>query len=80
MKEEDKKKIEEIMWGMKCPKDFQCAKSGFENLCKAKDFGLDNYLECLEENPRACLFALPFGYGYFCQCPLRVFLSKKLKM
>ena len=79
MKEEDRKQIEEIMAGMQCPKDFQCAKSGFEHLCKARDFGLDHYLECLEENPRICPFALPFGYGHFCQCPLRVYLSKKLK-
>ena len=79
MREEDRKKIEEIMSGMQCPKDFQCAKSGFERLCKARDFGLKNYLECLEENPPTCPFALPFGYGHFCQCPLRVYLSKKLK-
>jgi hypothetical protein len=79
MKEEDRKKIEEIMAGMQCPKDFQCSKSGFERLCKAKDFGLKEYLECLEENPRTCPFSVPFGYGHFCQCPLRVYLSKKLK-
>ena len=79
MKEEDKKKIEEIMQGIKCEKNFKCADSGFEILCKAKDFGLDSYLECLESNPQDCKFALPFGYGYFCQCPLRVYLSKKLR-
>ncbi len=72
-------KIEEIMAGMQCPKDFQCARSGLERLCKAKDFGLENYLECLEETPQACAFALPFGDGHFCQCPLRVYLCKKLK-
>lgn len=79
MKEEDRKKIEEIMAGMQCPKGFQCAKSGFERLCKSKDFGLENYLDCLEEIPQDCPFALPFGYGHFCQCPLRVYLGKKLK-
>lgn len=79
MREEDRKKIEEIMAGMTCAEGFNCAKSGFERLCKAKDFGLENYLECLEEPPRTCTFALPFGYGHFCLCPLRVYLSKKLK-
>ncbi len=63
MKEEDRKKIEEIMAGMKCPKDFVCAESGFTRLCNARDFGLDNYLECLEEDPSRCSFAVPFGYG-----------------
>ena len=79
MKDDDRRRIEEIIGKVQCPKNFKCAESGFENLCKAKDFGIDNYLECLEESPRQCKFALPFGNGYFCQCPLRVYLSKKLK-
>ena len=79
MNEEDKKIIEEIMAGMSCPKNFSCAESGFEILCKARDFGLDSYLECLESNSQNCSFALSFGAIYFCQCPLRVYLGKKLK-
>ena len=79
MNDEERKKIEEIMAGIKCPKNFECADSGFERLCKAKDVRLDNYLECLEENPSHCSFGLPFGNVHFCQCPLRVFLAKKLK-
>lgn len=79
MREEDRRKIEEILAGMQCPKDFKCAESGFERLCKGRDFLLKGYLECLEENPQACSFALPFGSAHFCQCPLRVFLAKKLK-
>ncbi len=79
MKDEDKKKIEEIIAGMKCPKNFKCAEHGFEKLCRAKDFGVENYLDCLEKNPYECPFALSFGYGYLCQCPLRVYLAKKIK-
>ena len=79
MKEEDKKKIEEIMSGLKCEKNFNCADSGFEILCKAKDIGLDNYLDCLESDPQKCNFVLSFGDGYMCQCPVRVYLAKKLK-
>jgi len=79
MKDEDRKKIEEIIAGMQCPKNFKCAENGFENLCRAKDFGVENYLDCLEENPAECPFALSFGNGYLCQCPLRVYIAKKLK-
>jgi hypothetical protein len=78
MDEEVRKRIEQIAAGMKCPKGFRCARSGFEELCKAKDVGLDGYLECLEKNARECPFALPFGYGHFCECPLRVYIAKKL--
>ncbi len=79
MKDEDRKKIEEIMAGMQCPKKFKCAEHGFERLCKAKDIGLESYLGCLEENPSSCSFALSFGEGHLCQCPLRVYLFNKLK-
>ena len=51
MKEEHRKKIKEIIGDMKCPKNFICVEAGFTNLCKAKDFGLERYLECLEEYP-----------------------------
>ena len=66
------------MGGMQCPKGFKCVDSGFERLCKAKDQGLPNYLDCLEENPDSCTFALPFGYGHLCRCPLRVYIAKRL--
>lgn len=78
MREEDRKRIEEILGEMGCPKGFTCADSGFENLCKARDFGLDHYLECLEDDTLACHFSLPFGEAHFCTCPLRVYLAKSL--
>jgi hypothetical protein len=31
------KEIEKIIDGLKCPKDFICYTSGFENLCRAQD-------------------------------------------
>ncbi len=81
MKDEDKQKIEEIIGGMQCPKNFKCAEKGFKHLCRAKHFGIsiEDYLECLEAKPWECSFALAFGKGYFCHCPLRVYLAKKLK-
>ena len=79
MNENYENRIKEITGQVKCPKDFRCAKSGFENLCKARDFGLEDYLECLEDNPINCKFSVSFGSGYLCQCPLRVYISKELK-
>ncbi|MCP4612415.1 MAG: hypothetical protein GY845_27270 [Planctomycetes bacterium] len=81
MKEEDRKKIEEIMGEMSCPKSFKCAESGFEMLCKAKDKkGLKGYLDCLDAEASRCTFAISFGRSYLCKCPLRVYLSKELKL
>ena len=79
MEEDQRKKIEEIINHFKCPKDFKCYKSHFNALCKAKDIGLETFLECLEENPRSCPVSLPFGNTFFCSCPLRVYIAKKLK-
>lgn len=78
MDEEHRKSIQEIIGGMTCPKDFECCESDFANVCKAKDFGVEKFLKCLEENPRKCEFSMSFGYAFFCQCPLRVYIAKKL--
>ena len=79
MEEEVRKTIEEIMGRTQCPKNFKCAESEFEVLCKAKDIGLDSYLECLEDDASRCEFALPFGNAYFCRCPIRVYVFEKLR-
>jgi len=78
MKKEDREKIEQIIGKMQCPKGFKCAESGFKNICRADDPGMDDYLLCLEKNPVACNFIVPYGSSFYCRCPLRIFLAKKL--
>lgn len=72
------KYIEQIMAQMGCPKEFHCATSGYSQLCKAQDIGLDAYLECLESNGNDCLFSVLVDHRHLCQCPLRVYLAKYL--
>ena len=76
MKKDIDKEIEEIIGQMKCPKDFSCYRSGFKELCKAKDIGIEGYLECLEKNPMKCKFAMSFGVLFVCKCPLRYYLAQ----
>ncbi len=71
------KEIREIMKHTDCPKDFSCYKSGFQNICKAKNFGVESVIECLEDNPQECGFAHPYGHLHFCRCPLRNFVEQK---
>ena len=73
------RQIEEIMSSMDCPKDFECYKSGFDNICTAADRGLDTYADCFDEDGTTCRFKVPFGDGTFCKCPLRVYVAKNLK-
>ena len=74
-----RKKIEKIINGLQCPKGFKCYKSGFKKVCKAKDIGMEEHLKCLEKSNPRCIFAIPFGDGYFCRCPLRVYIAKEIK-
>ena len=73
------KQIEDIIHEMKCPKDFVCYTSGFKNLCMAKDIGLESFVACLVTDPLKCKFSIYFGEISFCQCPLRICISKNLK-
>lgn len=70
--------IEGLMAQMGCSKDFQCVESGFRELCRAQDIGLDSHLECLAPNAGDCLFSVLLDNRHLCQCPLRVFLAKHL--
>lgn len=75
--EEQKSQIEEICFNMNCPNDFQCYKSGFSRLCKARDIGMETFIECLEEKPETKPFSFSFGDKFFCKCPLRVYIAKE---
>jgi hypothetical protein len=77
--QEHLKIIADIIDGITCPKNFQCYRMGFRDLCEAKDFGLSEHLECLEKNPEGCKFSVPYGSRCLCQCPLRIYIAKKLK-
>ncbi len=74
--QEHKTQIEEIISGIECPKDFECYKSGFENLCKTRIFQDGEVVECLGESLRLCKFSFNFWFGYFCKCPLRRYITK----
>jgi hypothetical protein len=78
MDEKTKKELEEIIDEMQCPKDFKCYKSGFEVLCQATTIARGAFLVCLEEDPQKCKFVNLEG-GYICECPLRIYVAKKLK-
>ena len=75
----NKKKIEEIVGGITCPKDFVCYKSGFENLCKAENIWMEFLFKCLEDDPRECVFSEGYDHVYYCKCPLRVYIAQTLK-
>jgi hypothetical protein len=74
-----KNEIEKLIGQIECPKGFTCYKEGFENLCKAEDVGLSSYLVCRETAPSTCFFSWNLGTTFYCTCPIRVHIAKKLK-
>ncbi len=77
MTHEEDMEVDEIITRTECPKGFECRNLAYDQICKAKDIGIESFLECLEEDSRDCPFTLPFGNSFLCQCPLRVYLAKR---
>lgn len=61
------------------PEGCKCHKDGLDDPCKAKDLGLESFVECLEENPLECVSSFTFADSHYCYCPLRVYMANKLK-
>jgi hypothetical protein len=74
---EHRTQIEEIISGMECSHDFECYKSGFEDLAKIQIFRDGELIECLEERIQQCKLSFRFGRVYFCKCPLRKYIARK---
>jgi hypothetical protein len=67
--------IEQIISSMTCSKGFECFKSGFKNLCKAKIVGDGKIIECSPENKRPCEYRFCFVDKSFCKCRLRYYVA-----
>jgi hypothetical protein len=80
MEQELEKDVKEIMGGLTCPKDFECYRQRFSNPCKAGDVGPGGIIKCLEKRAYECSFATLYTGVFYCTCPLRVYIAKKLKM
>lgn len=74
LSQEHKDRIEEIMAGMQCPRGFKCREHSFTDFPKIQRVG--TLLECHEVSIKNCYFAMPFGYGRFCRCPLLAYVKK----
>ena len=78
MNSTQRRAIEEFIQQRK-PGDFECYNLEVGPICKAKDIGIEHYVECLEENPEKCNFSFPFGHWHICRCSLRIYVAKELK-
>lgn len=78
--QEHEQRMQEIMRGMQCSKDFECYKSRFENLCKVRIICEGKLVKCLDEGGQICEFGFTFGSGRFCKCSLRKYIAENFKL
>ena len=80
MSKEDIEELARIIENIKCPKDLQCCQTGFEKVCQVRVIDTQGILECLDESPTDCIFAVSYRDQFFiCQCPLRKYIADKFK-
>jgi len=73
---EHKRAIKEVIKGMECPKGFKCQKSGLKQVGKVRLLAEGKVIECLDEDGRSCRFGVFYGFGVFCECPLRHYIAR----
>jgi hypothetical protein len=69
----------ETMPGLRLLAECKRFKPGIGFTCKAKDIGLDSFVQCLEKDARWCPFSVSYAYSYFCKSPARVYAVKELE-
>jgi hypothetical protein len=79
MIQEHKQEIEQIVGEMQCPKDSDRYNPGLDVLCKARDAGVQTFVECLEEYSDKCPFSLSLAGLHYCKCPVCSFIVKNRK-
>jgi hypothetical protein len=75
--------IQKLMSQTHCDNEFRCLKPGCQKLCGAKiidegqlvDCSQNHCGACIREDPGKCKYGTPFGFGYFCICPMRIYLA-----
>ena len=77
MEKLDINKIKQILGSLECRKDLLCAKRGLGDLCRTRDTRLETFLECLDDD-RSCSFRVPFGNGFLCKCPVRMYIKREI--
>ena len=68
--------LKSLMENLKCQKDFKCLNNSFRDLCNAENIDLNAFIECLESTDLACSFQLKVVKSSYCDCPIRVYISK----
>ncbi len=73
------KELKEIAGNFACPVDLICYTQALKNFRKVGQVGLETFLEALEVHAYECPFQMPVVGGRHLGCPVRAYVSEKLK-
>ena len=76
--EEHRKKVEVIAERIECPRGYECCKAGSARRPRVREVVTDQLIECLEDSHQPCAFAVDFGSGRFCECPVLNYIATSL--
>jgi hypothetical protein len=68
-----------LMKMVNCRNNFECYEKGIENFKKVKDSYNGVLLNALTDDAKYCPYAIAFGYGYFCHCPVLKYLYQNYR-
>jgi hypothetical protein len=71
--------LKEIAGNFSCPADLICYTQALKNFRKVGHVGLETFLEALEAHAYACPFQMPVVGNTHLGCPVRAYVSEKLK-
>jgi len=69
-------KLEKLKSQTSCRSKYECCSKRIKEMAFAKEYGKEVYLICENPKPFFCEHSRSFGFGYFCACPINIFLSK----
>jgi hypothetical protein len=79
MRRDYQEELKEIAGNFACPAKLICYTQALKNFRKVKHVGLETFLEALELHAYACPFQMPVAGGKHLGCPVRAYVSEKLK-
>ena len=76
--EEHRNAVGWIAEGIQCAHGFDCFKAGSVRLPRVREVVPGKLVECLEDTRQPCAFAVDFGTGRFCECPVLDYIRTRL--
>ena len=61
------------------PEGCKYHRQSIRSLCKAKDVGLETFVECLEEDAEECPYSMLLAGVHYCKHSLRIHIAKNRK-